>query len=33
MGDTVSDESIIENGIPQGSVVSPILINIMINDI
>lgn len=33
MGDTVFDEFIVENGIPRGSAVSPILFNIMINDI
>jgi len=33
VGDAVSDDFRIENGIPQGSAISPILFNIMINDI
>ena len=33
VGDTISDSFDIINGIPQGSAVSPILFNIMINDI
>ena len=32
VGDAVSNEFIVENGIPQGSVISPILFNIMVND-
>ena len=33
VGDAESNEFIIENGIPQGSVISPILFNRMVNDI
>jgi len=33
VGDAVSDDFRIENGIPHGSAISPILFNIMINDI
>ena len=33
VGDVVSNELIVENDIPQGSVISPILFNIMVNDI
>ena len=33
IGNTLSDVLTLENGIPQGSVISPILFNVMINDI
>lgn len=32
VGDALSEDFEIENGIPQGSAISPILFNIMIND-